>query len=558
MSTRAVKALVGIAAIVAAVVLLPALAADVSIPHVAAQTPGAWLTYHGDAAGTHYSALAQIDRGTLPRLGLAWTSRPTNSPVGAIAGGIQDPAGSAPAGGGFPALLKATPLVADGVIYMVVGAQVQALDARSGRAIWRYHWASRTGAYLGRGVALWRDSVIVQTGTDNFVVALDAKTGRERWRQRVTDSPLGYSGSTAPVIAGDHLILGMGGDGNNLRAWLESRDPATGALQWKWYVTPGEGEPGIETWPDAPTSARGGGMPWQQVTYDAALDLIYVPTANPVPVFNGLVRKGDNLYTNSIVALHAKTGTMAWHFQPTPNDTHDYDATQVPILFDAKIKGKPRRLLAQFNRNGYYFLLDRTTGESIVTMPFIDTVNWATGLAPNGQPITDPAKTPQPGGALVSPMSDGAANYPSPAFSARTKLAFVHATTSYSLFYLHPDEENPIGWGGGSEYHTGYSTSALVAVEPTTGRIVWKHDYPDMGFVTSSYPGLLATAGGLLFTGDPAGNFVAFDATRGAPLWHARIGNVRNAPVTYELDGRQYVLVANDDTLFAFALNESR
>ena len=518
---------------------------------------GAWPTYHGDSSGAHYSPLDQINRRTLERLGLAWTTRPTTASAGAVQGGIPAPnAPAAGAGPAFPAQLKAPPLVVDGVAYLVVGSQVQALDARSGRTIWRYHWSSPNGAQLGRGVALFQDSVIVQTGADNHVVSLDARTGQERWRRQVTDSTLGYGGTTAPVIAGNHLVLGMGGDGNNLRAWLESRDPATGELQWKWTVTPGEGEPGIRTWPTVQAAARGGGMPWQQVTYDPALDLIYVPTANPVPVFNGGVRAGDNLYTSSIVALHAATGKLAWHFQATANDTHDYDATQVPMLFDATVDGRPRRLLAQFNRNGYYFVLDRETGRSLATVPFIGTVNWSKGVSRSGQPITDPLKTPQPGGVLVSPMSDGAANYPASALNPRSQRAYVHATTSWSLFYLHPDEESPIGWGGGSEYHTGFSTSALVALDAVTGRMAWKHDYPDMGFVTSSYAGLLATAGGLVFTGDPSGHFIAFDADTGRPLWHSTIGALRSAPVTYVLDGRQYVLVTTDDTVFAFALND--
>ncbi|MEO8315119.1 MAG: PQQ-binding-like beta-propeller repeat protein [Pseudomonadota bacterium] len=518
---------------------------------------GDWPTYHGDSSGAHYSQLHQINRRSIERLGLAWTVRPTTSAAGAIEGGLSVAASAVGSQGiGFPTQLKATPVINEGVIYTVVGSQVQALDARTGRAIWRYHWRSPGSAMLGRGVALFEDSVIVQTGSDNYVVSLDAHTGRERWRKQVTDSSLGFAGSTAPVLAGRHLILGMGGDGNNLGPWLESRDPATGELQWRWFTTPRAGEAGIETWPDVEAANKGGGMPWQQVTYDPQLDFIYVPTANPVPVFNGFVRKGDNLYTNCIVALHAATGRMAWYFQPTPHDTHDYDASQVPILFDARFEGKPRKLLAQFNRNGYFFLLDRVTGKALGTHSFVDTINWAKGVKADGQPIPDPLKEPQPGGAVISPMSDGAANYPAPSYDPQTRLVYSHANTSFSIVYLDPTEEHPLGWGGGSEYHTGYSTSALVALDYATGRIAWKHAYPGVGFVTSAYPGLLTTAGGLLFTGDPHGNFIGFDAAIGTPLWHARIGRVRNPPVTYVVDGRQYLLVATDESFYAFALNE--
>ena len=519
---------------------------DVTSESLAHAPAGEWLTYHGDYSGDHFSTLNQISLGTLSRLGLAWTARLTAS----VAGGAPAVPRAL-----FPTQLKATPLVADGAIYMVVGSQVQALDARTGRLIWRYQWDSLRGATLGRGVALYRDAVLVQTGTDNYVVSLDAHNGQERWRRQVTDSTQGYAGTTAPILAGEHLLIGMGGDGNNLRTWVESRDPGSGALQWKWYVTPGQGEPGIETWPDPQSAAHGGGMPWQQATYDPKLDLIYLPTANPVPAFNGRVRRGADLYTDCIVALHASSGKMAWYFQATANDTHDFDATQVPILIDAVIDGRSRLLLAQVNRNGYYFLLDRQTGRSIATAPFIKSVNWSKGIGVNGQPVSDEDKDPQPGGVLVSPMSDGAANYPAPSFDPEIRLIYSHATTSYSLFYLNPEEEHPIGWGGGSEYHTGYTTSALLALDYASGRIVWRHDYPDTGFTTSAYPGVLSTGGGLVFTGDPAGNFIAFDARNGKVAWHSGIGKVRNSPVTYSIDAKQYVLVATDDSLFAFSLN---
>lgn len=529
-------------------------------PSALNQAPaGEWPTYHGDSSGAHYSPLDQINTRSIDRLGLAWAVRPNVSPDGAISGGTVAPAPGGAANGPparvFPAQIKAQPLVFEGVVYTIAGSQVQALDARTGRTIWRYQWNSRVGGGLGRGVALYRDSVIFQTGNDNHVVSLDAHTGKERWRRQVTDSTMGYAGTTAPVIAGEHLILGMGGDGNNLRAWLESRDPATGELQWKWYVTPAAGEPGIESWPDVKTALQGGGMPWQMVTHDAELDLIYVPTANPVAVFRGDLRKGDNLYTNSVVALHAATGRMAWYFQFTPNDSHDYDATQVPMLFDAVFDGRPRKLMAQFNRNGYYFLLDRTTGESLRTVPFVDKLNWAKGVSRKGQPVTDRAKDPQQGGVLVSPTSDGATNFPATTYSPQLRLAYAHATESWSLFYQHPEEDSPLGWGGGSEYHTGYTTTSLMAVEATTGKTVWKHPYPHTGFIVSAYSGLLSTAGGLLFAGDPDGNVVAYDAATGKALWHSNIGNVRAAPLTFMMDGYQYILVSSEESLYAFRLN---
>jgi alcohol dehydrogenase (cytochrome c) len=518
-----------------------------------------WPTYHGDDSGDHFSTLEQIDTRSISRLGLAWTLRIEPSTAGAIEGGTAPAASAASAGAARNAAsspLKAAPIEIGGVIYMVSGAQVFALDARSGITLWHYHWASAAGAQLGRGVAVNADSVFVQTGSDNYVVSLDASNGHERWRHQVTDSSAGYQGTTAPVIVGRHLIIGMGGDGNNIGGWLEALDPNTGKLQWKWYAAPSAGDPALASWPNRETAEHGGGMPWQEPTYDPELDLLYVTTANPVPVLSGGGRAGDNLYTDCIVALHADTGRLAWACQTTPHDTHDYDATQVPMLIDASVDGRPRKLLAQFNRNGLYFLLDRTTGKALVTRPFIPTVNWYRNINAQGQPRPDPARAPQPGGVLISPMSDGATNYPAPSYDPQTRLVYSQANTSFSLFYLDPDEKHPSGWSGGSEYLPGYVHSALLALDYASGRVVWRHDYADLGFINAFYPGVLTTAGGLLFTGDPVGNFIAFDAHSGATLWHSRIGHIRNTPITYRLDGRQYVLVATDQSLFAFALNE--
>jgi alcohol dehydrogenase (cytochrome c) len=513
-----------------------------------------WPSYHGDYTGDHFSALRQIDSHSVARLGLAWSVRIDPSTRGAIEGGTGARQSSTPTA--FSSVLKATPVELAGVLYMVAGPQVFALDARTGATIWHYYWASSVSSLLGRGVAVDGHSVYVQTGNDNYVVSLDAQTGHERWRRQITDSSAGYQGTTAPMIVGHHLLVGMGGDGNNLGAWLEALDPDTGAPQWRWFTAPSAGDPALATWPDRSSAQHGGGMPWQEVTYDPMLNLIYVPTANPVPVLSGAGRAGNNLYTDSIVALDADSGKLVWYFQATPHDVHDYDATQVPMLIDAPFNGSPRRLLAQFDRNGLYFLLDRQSGKNLLTQPFIPTANWYRSIGANGQPQPDPGKFPQPGGALLSPMSDGATNYPASSYDPQTRLAYSQANTSFSLFYLDPEDQHPAGWSGGSEYHTGYVHSALLALNPVSGQIVWRHDWPDLGFINAFYPGVLTTAGGLLFTGDPVGDFIAFDARRGLPVWHSLIGQIRNTPISYALDGRQYVLVATDQSLFAFALND--
>jgi glucose dehydrogenase len=280
------------------------------------------------------------------------------------------------------------------------------------------------------------------------------------------------------------------------------------------------------------------------------LNLIFWGTGNPNPVHAGQGRKGDNLWTCSLVALNPDTGKMAWYFQASPHDTHDWDAVQTPVLFDAQINGKSRKLLAQASRNGYYFVLDRTNGQRVVSTPYIP-LNWSKGEDANGQPIPDPAKEPKTDGTLVIPSGGGGTNWFAPSYSPETGLFYVNSTESYSVYYLTDTDPKPEGYGGRALGV--WSQSMLKAIDAATGKIRWTHVYP--GYNGSIHSGLLATAGELLFTGDAAGHFVAFDPANGKILWHATLGSsVSNAPITYELDGRQYVVAAAGDTLYSFAL----
>jgi len=486
-----------------------------------------WPTYHGDFSGRHFSALKQITTGNVKSLSLAWVFRP---------------AGSA-------AAIKAIPLMANGVLYVSTPNHVFAVDARTGEQIWHYVWTGHD-AIGNRGVGMFGDWLYVAT-PDNSIISLDARTGKPRWNKKMVPAAAVNFTSSAPVVIRNHVIVGIGGDGGGSQSFLESLDPETGASQWKWRTTPGKGEPGIETWPSAEVAARSAGAPWQPPTYDPALNLLYVTTGQPTPTYNGKGRAGDNLYTCSVVALNPDTGQMAWSYQFSPHDTHDWDATQVPVLFDAVYEGQPRKLLALANRNGYFFLLDRTTGKNLVLAKFAAS-NAYLGVE-NGRLVPNPAKEPSPGGTLVFPDSDGAANYPAPSFSPDTGLFYVNATDAASIFYLAKDATHPTGFGRDSEWHLG---SRLAAIEYGTGRIRWQQKYPETaGFWSSTHPGILTTAGGLLFSGDPSGNFIAFDAAAGKPLWHARLGApLTNTPQTFALDGRQYVVVAAGDALFGFAL----
>jgi alcohol dehydrogenase (cytochrome c) len=259
-------------------------------------------------------------------------------------------------------------------------------------------------------------------------------------------------------------------------------------------------------------------------------------------------RKGDNLYTCSIVALDADTGKLAWYFQPSPHDTHDWDNVEAPIVFDAEVDGKPRKLIAQAARNGYFFVLDRTNGKQLVTVPFDPDLNWSAGVNQKGQPIPNPAKDPQTDGTLVNPASDGATNWPPQSFDPQTGLFYVSSTPSYSVYYLTDTSEHPQGYGGRDSFVWG--ESALVALDRKTGKVRWRHVYPGDGV---SQFGILTTAGKLLITGDPSGNVIAFDPETGKPLWHAVLTSpVTNGPMTYELDGRQYLVVGAGDTLYGF------
>jgi acido-empty-quinoprotein group A len=504
----------------------------------------AWPTYHGDYSGRHYSTLSQINRSNVKALSLAWVYRTHTSRTGAIIGG-EGPEDAPPAAGNTT--IKSIPLMVDGVLYFSLPDHAWAVDARTGQEIWHYYWKTRGGIHIGnRGMGMWGNWLFFET-PDCYLVSLEAATGKERWHKQITDVKQEYFCTPAPLIVGNHVIVGMGGDSLDVPGWLESRDPETGEIQWKWYTTPRPGQPGAETWPDTYSMAHGGGMTWQPWTYDPELNLLYVPTGNPNPVMAGQSRKGDNLWTASIVALNPDTGKMAWYFQASPHDTHDWDDTEVPVLIDGVIEGQQRKLLAQAARNGIYFLLDRTNGTHLVSKPFVESLNWNLGFNQKGQPIPNPRKDPKVEGVLVSPGSTGVTNWPAPSFDPDTGLFYVGTQQTFSMFYLTDTDARPQGYGA-AERGAGRWGSFLRAIEYKTGNGVWKHA------TQIGAQGLLSTAGGLLFGTDGAGNFIAFDASTGNPLWHAGIGNTTNAPETYLLDGRQYVVVGAGDSLYAFYL----
>jgi alcohol dehydrogenase (cytochrome c) len=522
----------------------------------------AWTTYHGDYSGRHYSELKQVNRHNVKDLTLAWSYQADTAAEGAITGGSVEQAAPILLGPGARAggLIKATPLLVNGVLYLSVPDNAWAIDAHNGHELWHYHWRTAGGEYIGnRGVAMYKDMIYFGT-PDAHLVALDARTGHERWHVRIAEVENNYYSSAAPVIIKNHVLVGVSGDSLDVPGWLEARDPQTGALQWKWYTTPATGTPEAASWPDAKAMAHGGGATWQPVTYDPALNLVYLATGNPDPPYAPERRAGDNLFTCSIVALDPDTGRRVWYYQTSPNDAWDFDSNQVPVLFDAKIHGRKRLLLAQATRNGMYFLLDRRTGEHLVSSKVAESVNWSSGFNSNGQPLRDPHKLNQPGGALISPSNGGVQNWAPPAYSPATGLLYLNAMQGFDIHYSYgPDSSGELGHL--AQAVGGFDLS-LRALNVRSGQAQWIHRYAGSEWNPPrphQVGGLLASAGELVFSGAPAGGpggfMVAFDALSARELWHATLpALVSNTPITYLLDGRQYFVFAANDTLYAYRL----
>jgi acido-empty-quinoprotein group A len=503
------------------------------------QPADAWPTYNGDYSGRRFSALKEITASNVHALTLAWMFR--------ISGVGQQ------RGVGEPTI-KSTPLMVNGVLYFTIPDHVFAVDARTGDQIWQYSWEDKGGHLVGqRGVGIYKDWVYF-LAPDGWFISLNAKDGTERWRKKIADEKLQYFTTSAALIVKDHVIIGVGGDAMDVRGYLESRDPETGDLQWRWYTTPLKmGDPGSDTWPSQDALDHGGGMTWLPGTYDPALNLIYWGTGNANPVYSGKSRAGANLWTASIVALNPDTGTLAWYFQPTPHDTHDWDNVETPVLFDAAIDGRPRKLLAQATRSGFFVVLDRTNGQSVVTKAFVGG-NWAKGLDAKGQPIPDPAKAPTVDGSFVNTPAQGAANWPPPSYDPDTGLFYVNAHKGYSVGYLYDTSDKPQGYSGGSAGL--WQQAELQAIDVRTGAIKWAHEYNDLGGGGGGgNAGILTTAGGLLFTGGSGTAVVAYGAADGRTLWHLRLTRpVSNGPSTWMLNGTQYLVVGAGDTLYAFRL----
>jgi len=493
-----------------------------------------WPTYHGNLNGNRYSPLKQITTENVARLSLQWLF-----PV--------------PNGG----QLQVTPVVVEGVMYITLGNECYALDAGSGRQLWHYSRPRTTGLFgnaaagINRGVALSGNRVFMVT--DNaHLIALDKVTGSLLWDTEMADWHVNYNATSAPLAAGDLVISGTAGGDEGARGFVAAFSQAAGKEVWRAWTVPAPGEPGSETWAgkdlDHPGSAA-----WFTGTYDEQLGTVFWQTGNPGNDLNGDGRRGDNLYSCSILALDVRTGKLKWHYQYMPHDVWDWDAAQPPVLIDAVWQGTPRKLLLHANRNGFFYILDRTNGKLLLAKPFVKKLTWASEIGPDGRPVKIPGREPTEEGNTICPALEGATNWFSTSFHPGTGLYYVQTLERCNIFVKRATE-----WQAGKSFFGGSARAVpgekaqkiLRAIDIQTGRIVWEQPESGPG---DSWGGVLSTAGGVVFFGDDSGWFAAVDAKTGKRLWSFPANVLWKAsPMTYQFDGKQYVAIAAGPAILAF------
>lgn len=516
----------------------PDSAAGIPWADIANPKPGEWPSYDGNLTGNRHSALNAITRNNVHQLGVRWMYSIPN------------------------ARLQTTPIVAGGVMYITHGNDVHAVDAASGRLVWRWNRPKSPGLVgdpirgFSRGLALLGDRVLFQTD-NGHLVALHRLSGSLLWDvDMVGDVPLRnhYGATSAPLVVNGLVIAGIAGGDGGLRGFLDAYKPETGERVWRFETLPRRGEPGSETWQGKALEV-GCGSTWLTGTYDPSLDLLYWTTGNPCPDYNGDERKGDNLYTSSILALKPKTGKLAWYYQVTPHDLHDFDAQQVPMLVDTTYRGTPRKLLVQASRNGFFYVLDRTDGKLLSATPYLEKLTWATGIGPDGRPKRVPGTTPSLEGSKACPSPEGGNNWMSNSFDQATGLFYLVALEKCSIYvksaeWLIPGEQF---YGGGARNIPGEpGQKYLRAIELETGTVAWSR--PMEGPATS-WGGVVSTAGGLVFYCDDSGAFAAADSRTGETLWYFHTNQSwRTSPMTFASGGKQYVAVAAGASILVFGL----
>jgi alcohol dehydrogenase (cytochrome c) len=499
-------------------------------------TPGAdWPTYNGGPGGNRYTTLTQIDKSNVDRLGVAWMFT------------LKD-AGQ----------LQVTPVVAGGIMYVAGVNECYALDAGSGRQIWHYGRQRTpnlsTGGHANRGAAVAGDRLFMET--DNaHIIALNRFTGALLWDAELGDIRNNYAATSAPLPAGNLIISGVSGGEHGANGFVAAHDQETGKEVWRFATVPRPGEPGSETW-QGKDIEHGGAPTWFTGSYDPELDIVYWPTGNPSKEYNGDHRKGDNLYSDSMLALDRKTGRLKWYYQFTPHDLWDWDATETSVLVDAAWNGQQRMLMLHANRNGFFYVFDRRDGTLLLAKPFVKNLTWASGIGADGRPIRLPNQDPTPEGTKVCPSQDGATNWFSPSFSPATGLYYLQTFEKCSI-YTKSDQGD---WESGKSYLGGTQRTAadpepqrvLKAIDVQTGAIRWA--LPQVG-PAYSWGGTLATATGLVIAAEDGGSLMAVDAATGKPLWSLPTNQTWKAsPMTYMFDGRQLIAIASGPNIIAVAL----
>ena len=502
----------------------------------AADEPDNWLMYSGTFSSQRFSRLDQIHTGNVGDLELKWTYQ-------------------------IPVVDRAetTPLVVDGVMFITEApSNLVAVDAATGGVFWRYDHELPEDLRLccgrnNRGVSILGNTLYMST-LDAHLVAVDATSGNLVWNAEVANYKAGYSKTAAPLVVKDRVVTGIAGGEFGIRGFLDSYNASSGDREWRAYTIPGPDDPGNQTW--SGESWRTGGSPtWITGSYDPDLDLVYWGTGNPGPDYNGDMRLGDNLYADSVLALDGNSGELSWYFQFTPHDVHDWDAIQVPVLADIEYDGQPRKVMMWANRNAFFYVLDRETGEYLLGKPFARQT-WAERLDEQGRPIRVPNTFPTPEGTVVSPPVLGGTNWWSPAYSPRTGLFYVNAFDGEAEYFIRDDEhQDGVRFTGGGQQAVSAIdnyVSAIRALDPKTGDRRW-----EFRITPQSKAGILATAGDVIFSGSVDGYFFALDAETGEELWHISLGAlVQAAPITYAVDGQQYVTIAVGNVIYTFGLNE--
>lgn len=518
--------------------------ADITWPDILGglKNPARWLTYSGDVRGQRHSPLTQITPANVADLTAIWTFQ-TNDP------------------GKF----EASPIVIDGVIY-ITGPNnwAWAIDAKTGAQIWRYQrelppeGPKTCCGTVNRGFAVLGGRLFMTT-LDAHLIALDIRDGSVLWDATLGDFKKGYSATGAPLIVKDKVIAGVGGGEYGIRGSMQAFDPASGKRLWQVYTVPIAGEPGANTWSGESWKTGGAGA-WATGSYDPDTDTLFWGTGNPGPDFDGTIREGDNLYSDSLLAIDPESGKLKWHFQFTPHDQHDWDSSHTPVIADIRIDGSPRKVVIVSDRNGFFYVLDRVTGKFILAKPLVK-VDWATGFDANGRPILAPGHDPTPEGTETCPDLFGATNFMPTSFDPSLNLIFVSVRERCQSFSTFPEDYRP-----GEEYRRGGPTSlplpeygAVRAIDASTGERRWEFKYAHVGF-----PGVMSTASGLVFAGDANGNLHALDAQTGKDLWSYQLGwnpngyetgvGIFAGPTTFMVGDRQYVLIPSGTTLTAFAL----